>query len=111
LRAPERVRVDDQLQHMSRSIQGIFPDGPVALMGHSLGGVPGLYWAFQHASRVSRIVLLNTPLGESREDTMRSLLAGRFGWASLMLEYPRLAQSARWPPDSPVSVYEAALGT
>jgi pimeloyl-ACP methyl ester carboxylesterase len=77
---------------MSRSIQRRFPDGQVTFIGHSLGGVLALFWAVQHASRVSAIILLNTPLGESRDDVTRSLLAARFGWATLLLKHPRLAK-------------------
>jgi pimeloyl-ACP methyl ester carboxylesterase len=90
--APSEYAIDDQLQHISRLIQDCFSDRQVVFIGHSPGGVLALSWAAQHPSRVSAIVLLNTPLYESCEDTTRSLLAGRFGWATLLLKYPRLAQ-------------------
>lgn len=80
----------DQLQHMSKLIEERFPYGPLVLIGHSLGGVLVLCWAIQHASRVSAIVLLNTPLGESRDDISQSLLRGKFGWATLLLKHRQL---------------------
>lgn len=84
----------DQLEHITLSIATRFPSGPLVLIGHSLGGVLALAWAAQHADRVSRLVLLNTPLGQSRDDTVRSLLRGGLGWASLMLKHPHLAHLA-----------------
>jgi pimeloyl-ACP methyl ester carboxylesterase len=64
------------------------------LIGHSLGGVLALGWAVQHLHRVSRLILLNTPLGDSRDEIIRSLLQERFGWGSLLLKHKRLAHFA-----------------
>lgn len=81
----------DQLRHISDMITRRFPAGRVALIGHSLGGILALCWAAENRSRAGAIVLLNTPLGESKDDICRSLLGGRPSWATLMLRHRRWA--------------------
>jgi pimeloyl-ACP methyl ester carboxylesterase len=80
-----------QLRFMNSMVEEHFPLGRLVLIGHSLGGVLALAWTVEHLSRVSHLVLLNTPLGESREDIVRSLERGHLSWASLLLWHKPLA--------------------
>ena len=62
----------EQLRFIGSRVDERFPSGKLVLIGHSLGGVLALAWTVEHLSRVSHLILLNTPLGESREDIVRS---------------------------------------
>lgn len=84
----------DQLRFITKLINERFPSGEVILIGHSLGGVLALAWAAEYLPRASRLVLLNTPLGESRDDIVRSLLRERMSWAALLLKHRLLAHLA-----------------
>ena len=84
----------DQLKWIEDSICTRFPSGKIALIGHSIGGVLSLAWAASHVSRVSKIVLLNAPLGESREDIVVSLTRDHIGWAPILLKYKPFAHLA-----------------
>lgn len=86
--------IASHLRFISDSMANRFPVGPLVLMGHSLGGVLALAWASEHRQRVSQIVLLNAPLGESREDVIQSLLQERVGWGALLLKHRSLAHLA-----------------
>ena len=86
--------IANYLLFISDSIANRFPAGPLVLIGHSLGGVLALAWASEHRERVAQIVLLNAPLGESREDVIRSLLQERVGWGALLLRHRGLAHLA-----------------
>src|SRR5256885_1531751 len=83
-----------QLDHISAQINEHFPSGKIVLIGHSLGGVLALAWTVENQDRVSRLILLNTPLGESREDVTRSLLQSGFSWATVLLKHRTLAHLA-----------------
>lgn len=76
-----------QLAHISASIEDRFPSRDLVLIGHSLGGVLALAWTARNPGRVAKLVLLNTPLGEDRNDLTRSLLASRPNWGSILLEH------------------------
>ncbi|MCC7241531.1 MAG: alpha/beta hydrolase [Acidobacteria bacterium] len=89
-----RYDVGDQLNFITGTIERRFPSGPLALVGHSLGGVLALAWAVHHRDRVSWIVLINTPLGENRDDIRRQLLHDRFGWGAVLLNHRRMAHLA-----------------
>ena len=80
-----------QLRFINDRIEERFPSGKLVLIGHSLGGVLALAWTVEHLSRVSHLILLNTPLGESREDIVRSLERGHLSWATLLLWHRPLA--------------------
>lgn len=84
----------EQLRWIEDSISERFPAGKVVLVGHSMGGLLSLAWAADHLSRVSRIVLLNAPLGENREDIVHSLTQDHIGWATLLLKYKPFAHLA-----------------
>lgn len=84
----------EQLRWIGDSISERFPSGKIVLVGHSMGGVLSLAWAADHLSRVSKIVLLNTPLGENREDIVCSLTQDHLGWATLLLKYKPFAHLA-----------------
>ena len=84
----------DELLFITKLIGERFPSGELVLIGHSLGGVLALAWAAQNLLRVSRLVLLNTPLGESRDDIVRSLVQERMSWAAILLRHRRLAHLA-----------------
>ena len=80
-----------QLRFMTDRIEERFPSGKLVLIGHSLGGVLALAWTLEHLSRVSHLILLNAPLGESRDDIVRSLGHGPLSWATLLLRQKPLA--------------------
>ena len=80
-----------QLRFVTDRVEERFPSGKLVLIGHSLGGVLALAWTVEHLSRVSHLILLNTPLGESREDIVRSLEQGHLSWATLLLWHKPLA--------------------
>ncbi len=84
----------DQLRFITKLIDERFPSGELVLLGHSLGGVLALAWATEYLPRVSRLVLLNTPLGECRADIVRSLLGEHMSWAALFLRHRLLAHLA-----------------
>ena len=84
----------DQLEFISRQIAAHFGDGPLVLIGHSLGGVLAAAWAIAHQDRVSALVLLNTPLGTSREDIIESLSTNHWDWAGILLHHRRWAHAA-----------------
>lgn len=88
---PSSYELSEQLKHITASVNKGFPSGKVVLIGHSLGGVLALAWTVKNQDRVCRLILLNTPLGESREDIVRSLEQSGFGWASLLLNHRMLA--------------------
>jgi pimeloyl-ACP methyl ester carboxylesterase len=86
--------VDDQLRFMSDVTEKRFPFGQLTLIGHSLGGLLALAWAVDHLARTSRIVLLNTPLAETRDDIVRAISRERLSWAGILLNHRRLAHLA-----------------
>lgn len=88
------LTANDQLGWIDDSISRRFPSGKIVVIGHSLGGVLALCWAADHLPRVAKLVLLNTPLGESRDDIVRSLLADHLDWATLLLKYKMFAHLA-----------------
>lgn len=84
----------DQLKWIEDSVCEHFPSGNFVLAGHSVGGILCLAWAADHLSRVSKIILLNTPLGENRGDIVRSLLQEHMVWATALLQFRPLAHLA-----------------
>ena len=81
----------EQLRFITHRVEERFSSGKLVLIGHSLGGVLALTWTVEHLSRVTHLILLNTPLGESREDIVRSLEHGPLSWATLLLRQKPLA--------------------
>lgn len=83
--------VSEHLGFVTSTIQKQFPDGPVILIGHSMGGLLALSWACHHAERVSSIVLLNTPLADSRQDITTGLQKEPLSWGNLLLKHRSLS--------------------
>lgn len=86
--------VSDHLRFVTGSIEKHFPSGQLVVIGHSLGGVLALAWAVQHHDRVSRIILINAPLGDSRDEIIHSLLHERFGWGAVLFQHRHMAHIA-----------------
>ncbi len=66
--------LEEHLAHISTQIDQAFPEQPVVLLGHSLGGVLSLAWAKEHPNRVQKIILLNTPLANTPAEAYQSIL-------------------------------------
>lgn len=81
----------EQLRFITDRVEERFPSGKLVLIGHSLGGVLALAWTVEHLSRATHLILLNTPLGESREDIVCSLEQGPVSWTTLLLRQKPLA--------------------
>lgn len=84
---------EEHCAFISREIEKRFGKEKVVLMGHSAGGVLALLWASAHPKRVEKIVIINTPLGKSKDDIRRSILRGAWSWDYIILKYPRIARA------------------
>jgi pimeloyl-ACP methyl ester carboxylesterase len=85
---------DELIEYIERDVR---PDGPVAVVGHSLGGMLGLMAVCRRPELVNRLVLLDSPV-------VAGVKAGVIGVArrvGLMHRYPpsRIARDRRdhWP--------------
>lgn len=74
-----------------------FAPAPLAekltLVTHSMGGLLALEYAARFPQIVKQLILFNLPVYWSAQEA-RQKLTGNNGWASLILRYPKLAQTA-----------------
>lgn len=64
--------------------------GPVAVLGHSFGGMLALHWAARHPERVRSLVV---------SSSFARLMTPRGAWARRFLEQPVALAAMRWLPD------------
>jgi pimeloyl-ACP methyl ester carboxylesterase len=84
----------EHLSHINNEISYRFPRGKIVLVGHSMGGILALAWAKENQNRVSKIVLLNTPLFKNKEEAKQTILKSKTGWGYYLLSTPLFSRFA-----------------
>jgi pimeloyl-ACP methyl ester carboxylesterase len=84
----------EHLSHIDKEIFNRFPVGEIFLIGHSMGGILALAWAKENKNRVSKIVLLNTPLFKDKEEAKKIILKSKTGWGYYLLHAPAFSRKA-----------------
>ncbi len=84
----------EHLLHIDNEISKKFPHGEIVLIGHSMGGILVLAWAKENKNRVSKIVLLNTPLFKNKEEAEKTILKSKTGWGYYLLSAPAFSRQA-----------------
>lgn len=84
----------EHLSHIDNEISKKFPQGEIFLVGHSMGGILALAWAQENKNRVSKIVLLNTPLFKNKEEAKQIILKSKIGWGYYLLSAPNFSRRA-----------------
>lgn len=66
------------VQTMSQDLSALlstFTDEPVALVGHSFGGLIGLQYALDHPDKVSKLAIVEAPIAPSRTNGLTGFLS------------------------------------
>src|SRR5258708_12449259 len=84
--------LDKQLEYITEKVNSVVGSSEMVVIGHFMGGILAANWAFQHTARVKGIVLLNTPLGSTREELEQNIGSGEtYGWGYLILRHRFIA--------------------
>ncbi len=71
-------------------------DGPLTVVGHSMGAVLALHWAARHRARVERVVALSAPLYESVEEGRSRVRGMGMLEAAMALDTPVSRATCAW---------------
>ena len=81
-----------QLEYLTKEVEKEFGAEKILIIGHSMGGVLAINFAKQNKDKISGMVLLSTPLGETSSELYRELGNGKFlDWSYLILRHKNFA--------------------
>jgi pimeloyl-ACP methyl ester carboxylesterase/CRP-like cAMP-binding protein len=86
---PERVTIPAYAELLADFIERV-TDGPVVLVGHSMGGMTGLTLALRHPALVERMVLIGPTISGRLSQSINLIISPitlleRFGWGGLIV--------------------------
>ena len=86
---PYRTTIPAYADLLADFVEGV-TDGPVVLVGHSMGGMTGLTLALRHPALIERMVLIDPTISGRLSRTINLAISPitlleRFGWGSLIV--------------------------